>query len=85
MRTAIVCGALMLTITSVDAQTRPVDKALNAWANCSTDAIMRLDDGRSDAASVARAVIAECRMKREILLYQMAADMLKDHTPGREA
>jgi hypothetical protein len=84
---AIMVGAWMaLAITAGAAQTRnkitAEDKALNDWASCTADAIVRLDDGKSDAASVARAVSVECRMKRDILLNLMSAsDLLGDLAP----
>jgi hypothetical protein len=83
---AIVCAAtLALAITTAaDAQTRnrgarAVDKALNDAVKCSTDAIARLDDGRSDASSVARAVVQECKIQSDILFNLMAADPALGH------
>jgi hypothetical protein len=89
MKRIIICGALMaLVITTAAAQTTQnrnrasgVEEAPNGWGNCSTDAIIRLDDGRSDAASVARAAMAECSFKRDICFTRWQRASISEMPP----
>ena len=58
---------------------------LNDWANCQIDEAIRLDDGKSDAATIARAVSTSCSMKRELWLASVPSRSFPNDPKGAQA
>jgi len=71
MRTAIICGALALTVTMTEAANIKRAPALESYMRCPLDTAMRLDDSRSDPKTVALGVAAQCAWKRELAIAEM--------------
>jgi hypothetical protein len=71
--TIIFAGLLGGYITqSAGAQGSAEHKAPNAFANCVADSVTRLDDGKSDAATIAHGVQSACHWERELMLAEMS-------------
>jgi hypothetical protein len=49
--------------------------ALSAFADCMTDATIRLDDGHSDAATVADAALERCSYEEQMAKLKIGASM----------
>lgn len=66
-RTMVVVAAIMLVISGAGAQPTPpaARKAQDDWVACRTAKAVELDDGISDARTIATAVTAACRIYRE--------------------
>jgi hypothetical protein len=60
------------------------DPALDAYASCIFDAVVRLDDGRSDAKTIAVGVAAECAWKRELAIAEMQSVIGSDDPGARQ-
>jgi hypothetical protein len=78
-------GSAVLAIAATAAEgtesAKTTDPALDAYATCIVDTVMRLDDGRSDAKTIALGVAADCAWKRELAIAEMQS-RLSDDDPG---
>lgn len=71
IRTITLAILLASCVLPANADKADVDKALAEWLDCSLNAIIWIDDGKSDAATIAQGVQSRCRFKREAWLAEI--------------
>jgi len=72
MRIAIICGALAaLAVTTAAAAKSAKKTALDSYVNCLMETAQKLDDGKSDAKTIALGVAADCAWNRELAIAEM--------------
>jgi hypothetical protein len=81
---AVLVAMAVVGITMQAESAKRKDPALDAYANCIFDTVMRLDDGRSDAKTVALGVASECAWKRELAIAEMQSVIGSDDPGARQ-
>jgi hypothetical protein len=74
-------AASALVIAASTAEAAKKNPALDAYTDCIFDAVIKLDDGRSDARTIALGVASDCSWKRELAIVEMQSAMRPDD-PG---
>ncbi|HEY3695295.1 hypothetical protein [Phenylobacterium sp.] len=71
----ILTVSLSVTSSALASDKPPQRDALTTYSDCTLDAALRLDDFRSDAATIARAIQSNCAIEFEIWKNETAAYM----------
>ena len=71
-------AALCIILTGCVTDEQAQNAAKEAYADCTMAAVRRLDDGKSDPASIAMGVAGACNGQYQALSYQMQQNMSTD-------